>query len=352
LWVLSIIAAKNYNECHHRNERDDPMTFRAILANRVADDKVATSIETLEDDILQAGDVTVAVEWSNVNYKDAIAILTTRIIQTFPLIPGIDFAGTVEASTDPRFKAGDKVVATGWALSQTHNGGFAQRARVKADWLVKLPDTISTRDAMAIGTAGFTAMLSVLALEHGGVTPQRGDILVTGASGGVGSVSIAILAKLGYRVIASTGKAAEADYLKGLGASELLDRETLSDDAAPMGAERWIGAIDTVGGKTLANVLSQTVYRGVVTTCGFVGGRDLPATVLPFILRGVTLAGIDSVNAPQSLREEAWKRLAQDLDLAKLGSMVSEVGLGEVVGVAAQMLHGKVRGRTLVDVNR
>ncbi|TBY43748.1 MDR family oxidoreductase [Rhizobium leguminosarum] len=328
------------------------MTFRAILANRATDGAVTTSVDVLDDRILNDGDVKVAVEWSNVNYKDAVAILTPRIIKSFPLVPGIDFAGTVASSRDGRFKVGDKVVATGWGLSQDHHGGYAQQASVKGDWLVKLPGSISTRDAMAIGTAGFTAMLSVLALEQSGINPERGDILVTGASGGVGSVSIAILAELGYRVTASSGKSVEADYLKSLGASEVMDRALLSEDGPPLGADRWAGAVDAVGGKTLVNILSQTKYRGAVTTCGFVGGMELPASILPFILRGITLCGIDSVNAPQSLREVAWKRLATDLDLRKLGSMVSEVGLNEVRGVAENMLQGKVRGRTLVDVNR
>ncbi|AXB80408.1 MDR family oxidoreductase [Novosphingobium sp. P6W] len=327
------------------------MAFRAILADRT-DGAITASVTTVENDILRDGDVTVAVEWSNVNYKDAIAFVSPQIIQTFPLIPGIDFAGRVEHSSDPRFVAGDKVVATGWGLSQTHHGGFAQRAQVKADWLVKLPDPLSTRDAMAIGTAGFTAMLSVLALEDGGIVPQRGDILVTGASGGVGSIAIAILSELGYHVLASTGKASEAEYLRRLGASEIIDRETISSEDKPLGPDRWAGAIDTVGSRTLANVLAQTKYRGVVTACGFVGGFDLPATVMPFIMRNVTLAGIDSVNAPQVVRERAWQRLATDLDLEKLALAVTEIGLEEVLGVAGAMRAGKSRGRSIVDVNR
>lgn len=328
------------------------MSFRAILARKSADGAITAAVETLSDSDLMPGDVTIAVEWSNVNYKDAIALYTPQIIQTSPLIPGIDLAGVVETSADPRFSPGDKVVLTGWALSQTHHGGFAQRARVKADWLVKLPPAISTRDAMAIGTAGLTSMLSILAIEHAGASPTRGDVLVTGASGGVGSVAIALLAKLGYRVIASSGKAQEADYLRNLGAAEVIDRNALSGEGPPMAAERWAAAIDSVGGQTLANVLAQTAYRGVVTNCGFVGGRDLPTTVLPFILRGVTLAGIDSVMAPPALREEAWKRLATDLDLNKLGSTISEIGLGEVQAAAGRLLKGQGRGRTLVDVNR
>lgn len=327
------------------------MAFRAILATRT-DGAISASVTTMEDGSLHDGDVTVAVEWSNVNYKDAIAFVSPQIIQTFPLIPGIDFAGTVEKSNDPRFAVGDKVVATGRGLSHTHHGGFAQRARVSGDWLVKLPSEIGTRDAMAIGTAGFTAMLSVLALEDGGLTPERGDILVTGASGGVGSVAIAILSKLGYRVVASTGKASESEYLRSLGASEIIDRETLSGEGKPLDQDSWAGAVDSVGGRTLANVLARTKYRGVVTNCGFVGGMDLPTTVLPFIMRNVTLAGIDSVNAPQAVRERAWQRLASDLDLRTLALTISEIGLADVLSTASKMREGKGKGRFVVDVNR
>ncbi|MDR6670070.1 MDR family oxidoreductase [Rhizobium sp. 1399] len=326
------------------------MSFQAILARQSADGVTAT-VETVEDDILMEGSVTVAIDWSTVNYKDAFALAGQRIIQTFPLISGIDFSGTVESSRDARFAPGDKVVATGWGLSQTHHGGFAQKARVPADWLIKLPASISTRDAMAIGTAGFTAMLSVLALEHGDVEPERGEVLVTGASGGVGSIAIAILSRLGYRVVASTGKRNETDYLQRLGAGEVIDRAMLAQEGAPIAAERWAGAVDAVGGRTLANVLAQTKYAGVVTNCGFVGGRDLPASVLPFILRGVTLAGIDSVNAPMAIRQKAWARLATDLDLDKLASTITQASLSDVPRIASEMLEGRVRGRTLVDVN-
>ncbi|MGN6121438.1 MAG: MDR family oxidoreductase [Sphingomonas oligoaromativorans] len=324
------------------------MSFRAIVARKAEGGAVNATIETVSEDML--GDVSVAVEWSSVNYKDAIAILTDQIIQSFPLIPGIDFAGTVTQSDDPRYAVGDKVVATGYTLGVTHNGGFAQQARVKADWLVKLPGAISTRNAMAIGTAGFTAMLSVLALEHGGITPARGPVLVTGASGGVGSIATAILAKLGYRVIASTGKA-EAEYLTRLGASEILNRADLSGQGRPIAPDRWPAAIDTVGGQTLVNVIAQTGYRGVVTACGFVGGRDLPASVLPFILRNITLAGIDSINAPATLRQIAWQRLANDLDPDTLASTISEVGLADVPAIAGAMVQGRLKGRTLVNVN-
>ncbi len=328
------------------------MSFRALVANPSAGGSIATSLENLEDAALHAGSVTVRVEWSNLNYKDAIALAGMQIIQTFPLIPGIDFAGIVEASADPRFQPGDSVVATGWALSQTHNGGFSQRARVPADWLVKLPSALDTRAAMAIGTAGLTAMLSVLEIERHGVTPDDGEVLVTGASGGVGSIAVALLSGLGYQVVASTGKASEAAYLRALGAAEVVDRAILSAEAPPVQAERWTATLDAVGGRTLVNALAQTRYRGIATTCGFVGGRELPGTVLPFILRGVTLAGIDSVRAPAELRALAWQRLGTDLDLAKLASTIREIALGEVPGVAAQMLQGTAKGRTLIDVNR
>lgn len=328
------------------------MSFRAILATRSDDGAISASLQTLDETALSDDGVTVAVDWSTLNYKDSVALAGPQIIQRFPLVPGIDFAGTVVDSDDSRFSPGDKVVATGWGLSQTHHGGYAQRARVPGNWLVKLPAQLGTRDAMAIGTAGFTAMLSVLALEQGGILPDRGDILVTGASGGVGSIAIALLAGLGYRVVASTGKPDEADYLRNLGAADILDRALLSAEGKPMGPERWAGAVDSVGGRTLANVLAQTKYRGTVTTCGFVGGVELPATVLPFILRGITLAGIDSVNAPQTLRIEAWRRLAENLDLARLRATVTDVGLADVFSAAAEMRQGKAKGRTLVDVNR
>lgn len=327
------------------------MTFKALVARKNGE-TIAVQVEEMEDADLHPGDVTIAVEWSTVNYKDGLALSGANIIKTFPLVPGIDLSGVVETSSDPRFAAGDRVVVNSWGLSQTHHGGYAERARVPADWVVKLPDAISTRHAMAIGTAGYTSMLSVLALEHGGVTPDKGDILVTGAGGGVGSVAIALLSRLGYRVIASTGRLQERDYLTALGAAEVLDRATLSAPGAPIGRELWAGAIDSVGSHTLANVLAQTKYRGVVAACGLAQGMDLPATVLPFILRNVTLAGIDSVNAPNAVRVEAYARLARDLDLAKLESTVTEVGLADAPKIAQAVLRGEVRGRTLVDVRR
>ncbi|HEY0212441.1 MAG TPA: MDR family oxidoreductase [Paenirhodobacter sp.] len=327
------------------------MTFQALVATRT-DTGISADVTTLDDQDLMPGDVTVAVDYSTVNYKDGLALDgRAGIIQTFPLIAGIDFAGVVQTSSYPGLNPGDRVVANSWGLGQTHHGGYAQKARLSGDWLVKLPDAISTRDAMALGTAGYTAMLCVLALEHGGTTPERGDILVTGANGGVGSVAIALLSELGYRVVASTGRLDQADYLRALGAAEVIDRHTISEPGAPITAERWAGAVETVGSHTLANVLAQTQYRGVVTACGMAQGLDLPGSVLPFILRNVTLAGIDSVNAPQSVRIQAWSRLARDLDFAKLARTVTVVGLADVPDVGRRILQGKVQGRTLVDVN-
>jgi acrylyl-CoA reductase (NADPH) len=327
------------------------MTFRALLAMKEGE-TISTNLVELEEEDLMFGDVTIAVDYSTVNYKDGVA-LTGRspIIRKFPIIPGIDLSGTVEATSYPGIEVGDKVVANGWSLSQTHHGGYAQKARLNGDWLVKIPAPLSTWDAMAIGTAGYTAMLSVLALEYGGITRGRGDILVTGASGGVGSIAIALLSDLGYRIVASTGRVEEADYLRQLGAAEVMDRRTLSEPGKPLASERWAGAIDSVGSHTLANVLAQTQYRGVVASCGLAQGPDLPASVLPFIMRNVTLAGIDSVNAPQEVRVEAWSRLARDLDLEKLVQTTQVVGLAEVPDVARRILEGKIRGRVVVDVD-
>ncbi|HEY0182662.1 MAG TPA: MDR family oxidoreductase [Rhodopila sp.] len=327
------------------------MTFKALLATKTGD-AISADVVDFDEADLMPGDVTVAVEYSTVNYKDGMALTgMAPIIQTFPLIAGVDFAGVVESSTYPGIAPGDRVVANSWGLGQTHHGGYAQKARLSGDWLVKLPDNISTRDAMALGTAGYTAMLCVLALEHGDITPEKGEILVTGANGGVGSIAIALLSKLGYRVIASTGRLDEAGYLRELGAAEVIDRNALSQPGAPIATERWAGAVDSVGSHTLANVLAQTKYRGVVAACGLAQGVDLPSTVLPFILRNVTLAGIDSVNAPQEVRLEAWERLARDLDFAKLARAASVIGLGDVAALAPRILKGEVQGRTIVDVN-
>jgi len=327
------------------------MSFNALLATKTGDAITAAVVPLTEQDLMP-GDVTVAVEYSTVNYKDALALSgRSPVIRTFPLIPGIDLAGVVETSTHPGFAPGDRVLVNGWGLSQTHHGGYAQKARVPGEWLVKIPDAFSSRDAMAIGTAGYTAMLSVLALEHGGVSPDQGDILVTGANGGAGSIAIALLSTLGYRVVASTGRLEESAYLKELGAAEILDRATLSEPGAPIAKERWAGAIDAVGSHTLANVLAQTRYRGVVAAFGLAQGADLPGSVLPFILRNVTLAGIDSVNAPYAAREQAWTRLAADLELGKLARTTQMIGLAEVPALAGRVLQGRVQGRTVVDVN-
>lgn len=326
------------------------MSIKALLTANVGD-TVSTTLSEIAPADLGAGDVTVAVEWSTVNYKDGLALAGKRIMQSYPMVGGIDFAGTVESSDNVAYRPGDKVICNGWGLSQTHNGGYAQKARVPSEWLIPLPQAFSTRDAMAIGTAGYTAMLCVLALEHGGLTPEKGDVLVTGASGGVGSIAISLLSELGFRVVASTGRSSEEAYLRSLGAAEVIDRGTLSAPGRPIGAERWAGAIDSVGSHTLANVLAQTRYRGVVAACGLAQGMDLPASVAPFILRNVTLAGIDSVNAPRATRIEAWTKLARDLKPAKLASTIVEVGLADVPKVAAAILRGEVRGRTVVNIN-
>ncbi len=325
------------------------MTFKALRLHKT-DGAPEVRFEDLTDDDLMAGDVTVAVEASTINYKDGLAITgRAPIVRAWPLIPGIDFAGTVETSDNAKFKPGDRVVLNGYGVGEGHNGGYAQRARVKGDWLVKLPDALSTRRAMAIGTAGYTAMLCVLALEKQGLTPDRGDVLVTGAAGGVGSVAIALLSKLGWRVIASSGRIeTEGDYLKGLGAAELIDRKELSEPGRPIGKERWAAAVDSVGSHTLVNAIAQTKYAGAVAACGLAQGLDLPGSVAPFILRGITLAGVDSVMAPMALREQAWARLAQDLDLAKLDAMTSDAGLQDLPRLAEAILAGQVRGRVVV----
>ncbi|MEQ8747144.1 MDR family oxidoreductase [Pyruvatibacter sp.] len=326
-------------------------TFRALVATKT-DDGQTVEVTNISDADLMDGDVTVAVAHSTVNYKDGLAITgAAPILRASPMVPGIDFAGEVTASDNNDWKPGDKVVLNGYGVGESHSGGYAQRARIKGEWLVKLPETFSTADAMAIGTAGYTAMLCVLALEKHGIGPKDGDILVTGANGGVGSVAIALLAKLGYRAVASTGRTQEADYLKSIGAADVIDRAEFSEPGRPIGKERWAGAVDAVGGVTLANVIAQTCYGGTVAACGLAGGADLPSSVYPFILRGVTLAGIDSVMAPRGIREEAWSRLARDLDLDKLKAMTKTIGLDDVVGAASDIMAGTVRGRLVVDVN-
>jgi len=324
--------------------------FQAILIEKDEQGYRATQ-QAIDDSLLPAGDVTVRVAASTLNYKDGLAITgQSPVVRTFPLVPGIDLAGTVESSTHPAWQPGDQVILNGWGVGETHSGGLAERARLKGDWLVPLPAAFTPEQAMAIGTAGYTAMLCVLALERHGVTPDKGEIVVTGAAGGVGSVAVALLARLGYTVVAVTGRASEAPYLKELGASEVLDRSAFNAPGKPLAKERWAGAVDTVGSHTLANVCASTRYGGVVTACGLAGGFDLPATVMPFILRGVTLAGVDSVMAPRALRLQAWERLARDLDPAKLGLMTRTIGLDEVIPTARQLLDGQVRGRVVVKI--
>ena len=328
-------------------------SFRALRLFKT-DAGIDAKIVDITDADLMDGDVTVRVDYSTVNYKDGLAITgAAPIVRVWPLTPGIDFSGVVEASAHPNFKPGDRVVQNGYGLGETWHGGYAQRARVKGEWLVKLPDAISNARAAAIGTAGYTAMLSVIALEKLGVTPASGDVIVTGAAGGVGSVAIALLSKLGYRVIASTGRReSEGAYLTSLGAAEIIDRSELSSPGGPVGKERWAGAVDSVGSHTLANVLSQTKYGGAVAACGLAQGLDLPASVAPFILRGITLAGIESVHCPMPRRIEAYERLAKDLDMAKLDAMTENAVLSDVPALATDILAGKVRGRVLVDVNK
>ena len=325
-------------------------TFKAIVIEKTDGGQTAGLVDFDEANLMD-GDVTVRVEWSTVNYKDGLAVTgKAPIARRFPMIAGIDLAGTVETSTDPTWTPGDKVIVNGWGLGETHLGAYAQKARVKGEWLVRLPASMSTRDAMAIGTAGYTAMLAVMALERHGLTPASGPLVVTGAAGGVGSVAIAILAKLGFAVTASTGRPEEADYLKRLGAAEIIERKELAGPVRPLAKERWAGGIDTVGSTTLANVLSMTKSRGAVAACGLAGGMDLPTTVAPFILRGVSLLGIDSVYCPRPDREAAWKRLEFDLDRAKLIEMTSEIGLAEVPEAARQIVDGRVRGRIVVKI--
>ena len=324
--------------------------FKGILINKDESGYKAT-LQQIDEALLNEGDVTVQVEWSTINYKDGLALTgKSPVVRRFPLVPGIDFAGTVSASSNPAWQVGDRVVLNGWGVGETHCGGLAEVARVKGEWLVPLPAAFSTRQAMAIGTAGYTAMLCVLALERHGIKPGDGEILVTGANGGVGSVAIALLAKLGYTVVASTGRPAESEHLKALGATTVIDRNELSAPGKPIGKERWAGVVDTVGSHTLANACATTKYRGAVAACGLAGGMDFPATVAPFILRGVTLYGIDSVMAPLAVRQEAWARLARDLDIARLDALTSEVGLDQAIEVGSQIIAGQVRGRVVVKV--
>jgi acrylyl-CoA reductase (NADPH) len=325
-------------------------SFRALVIER-GDGRQSVALKTLSEADLMDGDVTVRVTHSTVNYKDGLAITgKVPVVRRFPMIPGIDLAGLVETSSNPDYKPGDAVVLNGWGLGETHFGGYAELARVKGEWLVPLPDGLRPEEAMAIGTAGYTAMLCVMALEAHGLAPSMGPAVVTGAAGGVGSVAIALLSKLGWHVIAATGRTSEAGYLKGLGAADIIDRGELSGPARPLAKERWIAGVDTAGSHTLANLLSMTRYGGAIAACGLAQGMDLPASVAPFILRGVSLLGIDSVMCPRPRRLAAWQRLARDLDRDKLAAMTTAIDLAAVPETAKAILEGKVRGRTVVNI--
>jgi len=326
-------------------------SFKALVVNRGEDKRQTVAVERLAPVDLMEGDTLVRVTHSTVNYKDGLAITgKSPVVRRFPMVPGIDFAGEVVASENPDWKPGDQVILNGWGTGETHLGGYAEYARVPGDWLIERPKGMGAAEAMAIGTAGYTAMLAVLALEAHDIAPARGPVVVTGAAGGVGSVAVALLGKLGYGVIASTGRPEEADYLKGLGALEIIPRGELAEPGKPLARERWAGGVDSVGSVTLVNVLAATRYRGAVAACGLAGGMDLPGTVAPFILRGVSLLGIDSVMAPRKLRREAWKRLAHDLDRDKLAAMTTTIPFERVQQTAEDILAGKVRGRVVVEI--
>jgi acrylyl-CoA reductase (NADPH) len=326
-------------------------TFRAIRIDKLDKGTSAAFVDFDESELMD-GDITVRVTHSTLNYKDGLAITgKSPVVRRFPMIPGIDFSGVVETSASSSFKPGDAVVLTGYGVGEQHLGGFAQKARVKSDWLVRLPAGLSAAQAMAIGTAGFTAQLCVLALEKHGARPADGPVLVTGAAGGVGSIAVALLKKAGWHVIASTGRPEEADYLKRIGADEIIARQELSEPGRPLGKERWAAAVDSVGSHTLANVLAQTKYRGAVAACGLAQGMDLPATVAPFILRGVSLLGVDSVQCPKDERLVAWQRLARDLDKTLLETMTSHVAFARTMEVAQEIVAGKVRGRVVIDMD-
>ncbi|MBW0158379.1 MDR family oxidoreductase [Sedimentimonas flavescens] len=324
--------------------------FRAILLEKNENGTQARMAE-VDESQLPEGDVTVRVAYSTLNYKDALAITGKGpVVRSWPMVPGIDFSGVVEASAHPDYKPGDRVVLNGRGVGEGHWGGLAEKARVKGDWLVPLQAPFTARDAMAIGTAGYTAMLCVMALERYGITPDQGDILVTGAAGGVGSVAVALLAKLGYRVVAMTGRPEEASYLQDLGAAEVIPRGDYSEPGRPLAKERWAGAVDVAGGQVLANVCASLKYRGAVAACGLAGGMSLPATVAPFILRGVALLGVDSVMCPRAERLEAWRRLAQDLDPGKLAGLTEEIAFGDVIDTAGKLIAGSQRGRVVVPI--
>ncbi|MGY2169467.1 oxidoreductase [Pseudomonas gingeri] len=326
--------------------------FSGILIEK-DEDGYRANLASLSDEQLPEGDVTVRVAYSTLNFKDGLAITgASPVVRRFPMVPGIDLVGTVEHSSHADYQAGDAVLLNGWGVGEGHWGGLAQKARLNGDWLIPLPRGFTAAQTMAIGTAGFTAMLSILALERNGLTPDQGEVLVTGANGGVGSFAVALLARLGYRVLASTGRTSEHAYLKQLGAAEIIDRETLSQPGKPLAKERWVAAIDSVGSHTLANVCAATRANGTVAACGLAQGMDFPASVAPFILRGVTLAGINSVTQPKAQRIVAWDRLARDLDREQLALISQEISLGEALEVAPRLLAGQVRGRVVVDVNR
>lgn len=326
--------------------------FKGILIEK-DDSGYRATVKDLNESDLPEGNVTIEVSHSTLNYKDGLAITGKGpVVRKFPMVPGIDLVGIVEQSSHPDYKIGDRVLLNGWGVGENHWGGLAQKARLNGDWLIPLPTQFSPQQAMAIGTAGYTAMLCVIALERQGVKPSDGEIVVTGAAGGVGSVAIAVLSKLGYSVVAVTGRPDDANYLTQLGAKEVMDRSIYASPGKPLGKERWAGAIDVAGSHVLANICATTKYRGVVTACGLAAGMDFPATVAPFILRGVTLVGIDSVMCPRSDRLIAWRRLATDLDMVKLGKIGKEVGLNEAIPLANSLLEGKVRGRVIVDVNQ
>ncbi len=327
------------------------MSFKALLIEK-DDSGYRASVKDVGDEVLGAGEVTVRVAFSTLNYKDGLAITgKSPVVRKFPLVAGIDFAGTVEASDDARFAPGDAVLLNGWGVGESHSGGLAQRARVKAEWLLPVPAGLSLRQAMAIGTAGYTAMLCVMALQRHGLTAGAGDVLVTGANGGVGTVAVSLLSRLGYRVVASTGRPQEADFLRSLGAADVIARDELSGPGKPLAKERFAGVVDSVGSHTLANACAATRYGGAVAACGLAQGMDFPGSVAPFILRGVTLYGIDSVMAPLATRRAAWDRLASDMDLSKLDSLTTQIGLTDAVAAGARLLTGQVRGRLVVDVN-
>ena len=328
-----------------------PSDFRALVV--VKDEQgYRTEDRRIADGDLMDGDVTVRVTHSTVNYKDGLAITgRSPVVRRFPLVPGIDFAGVVEQSSDARYRPGDAVVLTGWGVGETHSGGYAERARVRGDWLVPLASGLTPAQAMAVGTAGFTAMQSVMAQERHGMTPADGPAIVTGAAGGVGSVAVSVLAKLGWRVIASTGRSAETEYLTSLGASEVIDRSELTGAPKPLARERWAAGVDSVGSTTLANVLSMTMQNGAIAACGLAQGMDLPTSVAPFILRGIALLGVNSVPAPRPLRLQVWDRIARDLDMGKLAAITRTIGFDEIVPTATAILDGKVRGRTVVEIN-